>query len=105
MGASETDEDGEDVLYSYFSATGNVDAYDYDQDEYGDGENCHHKFSYQVQNHGDGVYEHLVPGFPTTVHLTVRGDLMDVREQAGDPIGVTCERVSGISTVDLAICE
>ena len=102
--ASETDEDGEDVLYRDFSADGNVDEYDYDQDVYGDGENCHYKSSYQVQNHGNGVYEYLTV-FPTKVHLTVRGDFMDKREQADGPIVFTYERVSGISTVDLAICE
>lgn len=41
--ASETDEDGEDVLYSNSSAVGGVEVYDYDQDDYGDGENCHHE--------------------------------------------------------------
>lgn len=103
--ASETDEDGEDILYSDFSVSGVLDVYDYDLDDYGDGENCHHKYSYQVQNHGNGIYEYLVPGFPTKVHLTVRGDLMDVREQAVGPIGVTYERVLGLSTADLKLCE
>lgn len=102
--ATETDEDGTDVVYMDLRVSGLAIRYDYDQDDYGDGENCYNKQSFEVQSHGGGVYEYLVPGFPTRVHLSPRADTIDVRRKAGGAVVASYQRLEGISTTDLTLC-
>lgn len=89
-------EDG-DIQYQEFTTDGQAINWDYDADEWGDGENCYDRFAVNFTYLGGNQYE----GFGEVVTVVVNGDQITITDSFGTG---TYPRLQGLSTADFNRC-
>jgi len=101
----------QDVLYTSISRFGQFLTYDYQQDDFGTGENCHNLEVGSI-NSGQAINEYRIyqpnlpsgEGFSDVTAIMIRNsENMDVNWRNGDAEVWTL--VSGVAAADLVLCD